>query len=644
MLHHPSTRARSCIPILLLTSLIITLFGIPGPAQAQDPPAQECFTVADGGDALWHIDPVTGITYRIGSLGAAYRNVEAIALNLDATILYAADDNDLYGLWGTLNVLTGAFTPIGAIGPANGIDPTTGLATTDNLEDVDSLSLHPLTGDMWAITQDSGENKIFRIDMATGAVIPNTFGSGLDYAQIVLPPTLAEIDDLGIDPLAGRFYFIANNDSGNDHLYRLDIDGFDPPGSPGLNAATGTISATVINQFELVGSPGTYITDMEGIAFYNDGTFYGTTGDQASGAWDDYMWQIDPATARVTAITPGPIDNDGISPSDEDFESVACLSAGINIKTGIVFADQDYNGVFDGTDTAYAGVVVYFYQDNGNGTFDGALTDTLIQTAITGADGVYRFEVAAEGIFFVVIDPATLPADASLSTVGAYTVNFANFANNLTNNNFGFGTQPPPPPPTDEPDPTATPTPTSEPPTDPDDTPVPAGWPVVTKSAQPSTVLPGELVTFTITVSNPTQTTLTNVVITDTLDATFFDAVVEVATTKGMAIITGPLSIRAEIGTLAPGESALVTVVARVRADLTGPKSTENVAVLTSNEYDPLAARALVSLITLPSTGYAPAAPDHAAFPTQTALIATSLIVSSVLVGALWLLRRRASR
>ncbi len=656
MLHHPLMTRRHAfvrvgIILVFIFSSLLLMLPAESPVEAQAPPPELCYTVADGGEALWQVNPTTGATSRIGSLGGLFTEVEAITLNLDASILYAVHDdvaNDA-GIFGRINVTTGAFSAIGVIGPGSGIDPGTGSATTDPLADVDSLSVHPLTGDYWGITQDRRENKIFRINPSTGAVIPDTFGPGLDYVQIVLPPAQTDTDDLGIDPVTGEFYVVGNNSGGDDNLFRLNINGFDPPSSPGLNASLGTLSAVQIGPFELSGSPGTFIVDMEGFSFYNDGTFFGTTGGEG-GVWSDYMWEINTTTGVVSAVTPGPIDDDGVPPSNGDFESVACLSGGANIKTGIVFEDVDGNGVLDGTDIPYAGATVRFYRDNGNGTFDGAPTDTLVQAVTTGAGGVYTFQVAVEGTYFAVLDSATLPAGTTLTGVGVYTVNFVAFGNTLVNNHFGFWTEPDPtqpPDPTLPPDPTdvltAVPTSVLTPGAPAGGTPV-SGNLALIKRAQPSVVLPGEQVTFTIIATNPTGSALTGVVITDTLDAAFFDAILELSTTKGTTAITGPLSATVTIGTLAPGETVTVTILARVRGDITGAKDTQNVALMVSNETDPIAAQAVVALITLPNTGYPPSGTvDQSTVLLQVARLGVLIaLLAGVLLGAAWWRRSRA--
>lgn len=644
---------------------ILVLIGAAQPpgvtVQAQPGPAQECYMVADSGDALWHIDIATATTTRIGPLGSGFNRVEAIAMNLSGTVLYGAQDDMANGIFGTINMTTGAMTAIGPIGPGNGINPATGLPTTAALADVDSLSIHPWTGEMWGITQDESANKIFRINLNTGAIVPNTFGPGLDYAQLIVPPPLSDIDDLGIDPLTGRFYVIANSSGTNDRLYEVDINGFDPPSSPTLNPASGTIEMHEIGPLVYAGPPPTDIFDMEGFAFFNDGTFFGTTGDQG-GALSDHVWQIDPATGTSLSVTPGEIDDDGAAPYNSDFESIGCLTAGSNRKSGIVFEDLNGNGVFDGTDIVYAGATVRFYRDNGNGSFDGG--DQLIQTAVTNASGAYSFEVAVPGTFFVVLDLATLPPGTTLTTVGSYTVNFVGYDNTLTNNNFGFWelTQPPPPVDTDTPTPSDTPIPSdtptpsdtpalSETPRSPDDpnpapgtTPDPGrtpdppltpGSPSIFKQASVQSTLPGETVTFTITVTNSGTMPLTGVVVTDMFDGTFFSAVLEVSTTKGTAGIVDDLLVTVYIGDLAPGETVTITILARVRTDISAPDSTLNVAIMSSNEHDPISSSVPVGLLTLPSTGYPP---DSPANPLP-GLLAGVLGIGAV--GALLVWRRR---
>jgi uncharacterized repeat protein (TIGR01451 family) len=659
---HP--KIRTVVSLIFLSFIVAWIgpLGTPTHTASAQGDAIYCFSVSDVGDALWRVERATGTSTSIGILLDAtnfrYRNVEAIAMNLDGTVLYAADvqpdpsDPTVnIGVFIRINLNTAAVTRIGQIGPGNGRDPGTGTPTTARLDDVDSLSIHPWTGEMWGITQDLNANKIFRINLATGQVVPNTFGPGLDYVTVSLPNPPRYVDDLAIDPDTGTFYIIANEGI-NDRLYVVNVNGADPQNSPGLNSTLGTVSSFEVAPLTDGGTPPTNIVDMEGLGFFNDGTLYGTTGDNPA-AIINHMWVINKTTGVATSVTPGEIDSDGVDPQNSDYESIGCLTAGENLKGGVVFEDVDSNGAFGGMDTVYAGATVRFYRDNGNGVFDGAPTDSLVQTAVTGAAGTYSFTTAAEGTYFAVVDTSTLPAGSSLTTAGIYTVNFVGFGNNLVNNNFGFALAAVPtasPIPTDTPPGTdATPTSTSRPPDDlPTPTPIPGTFltpdapaPAIVKVANPPSTVPGGLVTFTITVSNNGALPLTGVVVTDDMDGAFFASVVEASTTKGTVSIQG-LRVTVTIGDLAPGEAAVITIVARVRTDVPAPDAGENVAVMVSNERDPVSSRAVVGLVTMPGTGYPPDPSQRSAISLTWALPA---MLGLIAVGATLLaLRRRHAR
>lgn len=620
------TRTGSIAIIWLLIGIAAVTGGhiIPSAtAQAQQPPPAElCYAFADDGNATWRVNPSTGASSLVGPVQPAYSSIEAVALNLDASILYAVNDDGLFGMFGTIDTTTGLFTEIGPVGPGNGINPNTGNPETAALFDIDSLEMHPWTGAMWGITHTPGTNKIFRINVTTGRIVPDTFGPGIDYVEIILPNPPWDVDDLGIDPKTGRFYIIANTSGVGDFLYELNIDGINPVNSPGLLPATGQITADEIARFTYGGS---FVEDVEGMSFFNDGTLYATTGDQG-GVNSDRLWVVDKVTAVMAPVTPGVIDADGVDPYYNDFEGVTCLSGGASVKSGIAFEDVNSNGVFDdGTDIRYAGATVRFYRDNGNGTFDGAPTDMLVQSAVTDGSGAYSFSAATDGVFFAVLDQSTIPAGMSMTTVSVYTVNFPDYDTTLTGNNFGFSDQPIV---TDTPVATLTPVPGTP------GTPPPGGDitlidPAFTKLGEPQNAIPGELVTFTIVATNTSNVTLTGVVITDGVDATFFEAVVEASTSKGTATIVNNLLVTVDVDSLVPGESVFVTLIARVRSDIVGPKTTENIVIMDSNERDPLSARATVNLAMLPATGYPPqGARQPVTIPFVALAIALAIIVS----------------
>ncbi|HUS14670.1 MAG TPA: DUF11 domain-containing protein [Chloroflexia bacterium] len=106
---------------------------------------------------------------------------------------------------------------------------------------------------------------------------------------------------------------------------------------------------------------------------------------------------------------------------------------------------------------------------------------------------------------------------------------------------------------------TAGPTPTAIPPT-----PGPVGRPNVTihKSSTPYTVPVGAQLTYTILVANDGTADAHDVVMTDNVPGQL--QIISVTTTKGDVQINGQRVV-VSIGTLAPGESVTITIVAFVR-------------------------------------------------------------------------------
>lgn len=133
------------------------------------------------------------------------------------------------------------------------------------------------------------------------------------------------------------------------------------------------------------------------------------------------------------------------------------------------------------------------------------------------------------------------------------------------------------------PAPTSTPMPTSTPgapPTSPAD---PPGEPTpsqqvkirINKSANPAVVSPGGQVVFTIQVCNAGEATAENVVVSDALPPEL--VLVSASASQGVVVIEGN-GMRAELGALAAGACAQVTVTARVRPDVAPGTQIRNVA------------------------------------------------------------------
>lgn len=383
-----------------------------GAASAQVVPTRFAYCVADSGDTLVRMNRFDGSEFSvIGDLGTS--NVECMSWNLRGDVLYAINADD----FGTVNYETGAFTVISAdVGTANG------SLGSININDVDGLAADPTNGDLYATVRREATGTdldlLIRIDPVTGLFIANAFGAGLDYLPIATntiatTPLLYDVDDIGIDPVSGRMYGVVNNSGGNDHLVLI-------------NKTTGAV--TLVGVLRLADN--TPVTDMEGYSYFNDGTFYGTTGNNSvNTAHRDRLWTIDKATGICTLV--GPFG------SGADYEAVGVLHAGYNTITGTVFGDVNRSGVLDAGDYTQSGVTVRLYRDvNGDGHWD--VGDILFNTLVTDGSGFYSFETASIGDFITVVDVATLPAGMSLTTTGVHTASFTDWFNVDASNDFGF--------------------------------------------------------------------------------------------------------------------------------------------------------------------------------------------------------------
>jgi uncharacterized repeat protein (TIGR01451 family) len=136
-------------------------------------------------------------------------------------------------------------------------------------------------------------------------------------------------------------------------------------------------------------------------------------------------------------------------------------------------------------------------------------------------------------------------------------------------------------------------------------TPPPGSPPVITKSVNPPFAQPGQAVTWTIVVSNPTSNPITNVRVVDTLPAQFEIQSVNVPT--GAASVSGQV-VTFTLGSLAPGASVQITVNSVIRSSAQVPYVLENNACLTADQQpSAICARATVtSAGSLPPTGESP--------------------------------------
>lgn len=356
------------------------------------------YYISDGDNTLYSINRTTGAVTEIGPTGVGV--IEAIAYYpiQGSETLYAANAGD----FGTLDLVTGAWTEIGEIDGGGTADGSAGPQT---LNDVDGLTLDGQTLIMWAVERQSGATPdlLFQIDLTTGQFIPDAFGTGVDYLEIVGPSIDVDVDDLAVDPISGEIYGVSNNSGSGDALIRV-------------NKTTG--------EFTFVTSLAQ--DDIEGLAFHNDGKLYGSEGDG-----DNRLSLININTGAMSNFF-------GFTGSD--VEGLAALVAPTNVVQGTVFADADLDGINDAGETGIANVTVYLYIDqDGDGMVDPE--DTRVQTTTTDSNGDYRFDYITTGTLLTTTEFSSYPAGFSLTTDNIETMSFTdavNFGESDNNNDFGL--------------------------------------------------------------------------------------------------------------------------------------------------------------------------------------------------------------
>lgn len=386
------TRLKSSFLVIVLLSLVsFSSFG----------QADLLYFISDDNNSLYTIDRTDGTVTLIGATGRS--GIEAIAYYPipGSEELYAADEGD----FGILNRTTGVFTLISEI---DGGGTASGSAGAQTLDDVDGLMLDGQTLIMWAVERKSGSTPdlLFQVDLTTGQFVPDAFGAGVDYLEIVGTGINVDVDDLAVDPITGEIYGVANDNGAGDALIRV-------------NKTTG--------EFEFVVTLAQ--DDIEGLSFHNDGKLYGSEGDA-----DNRLSLINKSTGAMTnffSFAPG-----------GDVEGLAALVAPANLVTGTVYEDTDLDGVKDMGETGLANVTIYLYVDqDGDGQVDPE--DTRVQTTTTDVNGDYTFNYITTGTLLATTEFSSYPAGYALTTDNIETITFSdgiNFGETDNNNDFGLGT------------------------------------------------------------------------------------------------------------------------------------------------------------------------------------------------------------
>jgi uncharacterized repeat protein (TIGR01451 family) len=297
-----------------------------------------------------------------------------------------------------------------------------------------------------------------------------------------------------------------------------------------------------------------------------------------------------------------------------------------------VWRDVDNSGTInaaDGANPGIAGVTVNLYASNGT---------TLIATTTTDANGYYRFDNLPGGDYIVeVVTPAGFVSSTDIASSGnpnndqdsddnGVNVSATTVRSNIITLGPTGGTEP-----TGETDLSATgqgapddhanmtvdfgffpivlPTPTPGPGSGPGagggpGAPNPVNFdPVMTKLVEPSLVLPGEKVTYRITITN--QGTAGGQInhVADAVPGVL--TIVSVSTSQGSSQVNGN-TVTWHVGTLNPGQSATMTIVAQVRPGIQPPVDVTNDAVFDDHKAS---ATFRVTKGELPGTGEHPDEP-----------------------------------
>jgi uncharacterized repeat protein (TIGR01451 family) len=145
----------------------------------------------------------------------------------------------------------------------------------------------------------------------------------------------------------------------------------------------------------------------------------------------------------------------------------------------------------------------------------------------------------------------------------------------------------------------------------------------ITKTADPTELLPGDLVTFVIQVCNVGDKTCEDVVVSDDLPDEL--EVVSASASQGRAVVVGN-DVRAEFGDLLPGVCAELTIVARVRDDVDLCTQFTNVATIGDDVVS--------NLVTLT----VPCLPESGEIGVRNEDVATQVVVAGLLAVGMGLL------
>jgi WD40 repeat protein len=329
-LKHP---LRYSLPCLIAASISTTAL-YPMATFAED---MVCHAVADNdkrGDSEDMLVKIysDGRAIEVGK-GTGTKHMEAISFDINGETLYVAAepaDGSDGSRFGTLDLneessTLGQFVPIGdGLGTANGEEGEI------LIDDVDGLTFdYAKQGIVYATLRREHTNPpqydlLFKVDLYTGKVTPNAFGTDIDYVPVKVTGDCAidtdsraqddyyDIDDIASDPKGGKLYVIANTGNGVESVLAWLVEENSMP----------TGEAVCI---------GSTPDDIESLDFEKnpqpDGSYqlYGTTGNGGHRKGDDptvkgHIYLIDKATGASSQR--GKLQQP--DQPNRDYEAVSC--------------------------------------------------------------------------------------------------------------------------------------------------------------------------------------------------------------------------------------------------------------------------------------------------------------------------------
>ncbi|MDH3607517.1 MAG: Ig-like domain-containing protein, partial [Acidimicrobiia bacterium] len=323
-----------------------------------------------------------------------------IGIGTGTSSIKGADDQPGTGLvfaaagaqLGTISKTTGVFSATGAFGTAGGVF---GIVTVD---DVNGLSFDPSNGYLYGVENRAGDTDLlFRADPATGAIVADAFGVGVDYVEIQGVGSREEASSIAIHPSTGVMYAGLGDDGGGQNQRFVTIDK-----ATGATATVGDTDPPILVGLDFTPAGVLWAVGMDRSS-PTEGYMYGVDITDASiitsvrvdngSSYEALAWAFEPppapnnppvavddsATAiQDAAVIVSVLAND--TDPDSDPLSLASFTQGAN---GTV-SDNGDDTVTYTPDPAWTGVDTFTYEaSDGNGGLDTAtVTVTVLEKVV----------------------------------------------------------------------------------------------------------------------------------------------------------------------------------------------------------------------------------------------------------------------